>query len=77
MSAMGSLSEFQLSAAERLELPGSIQNGAAAQLMAGRGPVADLQVLADNRLKPHVSFQVNSGACSWPLLGGKRTGGFR
>ena len=25
--------------------------------MAGSGPVADRQVLMDNRLKPHVSFQ--------------------
>lgn len=41
MSATGPLSEFQLSAAERLELPGSFQNGAATQPMAGTEPMHD------------------------------------
>jgi len=56
MPAMASLSEFQLSAAERLEPTGSFQNGAAAQLMAGCGPIADQQVMPGKGPKAKIGF---------------------
>ena len=62
MFETGSLSECQLSAAKRLELPGSFQNGRYGLTDGRKGPVGERQVLAGGEPKPKVSFQAGREA---------------